>query len=246
MSGPDWYRWYPSKWLSGVLHLNNEQRGVYVQVINVILDLGECPSDPTYLGKLCNCRSHCAKRIVGELIAIGKLVETDGKLRQNRAESERIRSVISSETGRSMAEKRWKSKPQGNALGISESEREKEREKERKEESRDSESFLPRTTAAQHGCAAPQPNGAHVQKKRGSRLSPKWQPSDQDVAEASRIGLSPHEVRREADRFRDYWIAQPGQRGVKLDWAATWRNWCRRAENGDRPTTRKSTEWGLY
>lgn len=29
------------------------------------------------------------------------------------------------------------------------------------------------------------------------------------------------------DRFRDYWIAQPGQRGVKTNWFATWRNWVR-------------------
>lgn len=33
----------------------------------------------------------------------------------------------------------------------------------------------------------------------------------------------------EAAKFRDYWVAQPGQKGVKLDWPATWRNWCRRA-----------------
>lgn len=30
------------------------------------------------------------------------------------------------------------------------------------------------------------------------------------------------------DTFRDYWKAQPGQKGVKADWEATWRNWCRR------------------
>ena len=29
------------------------------------------------------------------------------------------------------------------------------------------------------------------------------------------------------DQFRDYWIAQAGQKGVKLDWFATWRNWVR-------------------
>lgn len=29
------------------------------------------------------------------------------------------------------------------------------------------------------------------------------------------------------DQFKDYWIAQPGQKGVKLDWDATWRNWVR-------------------
>lgn len=36
-------------------------------------------------------------------------------------------------------------------------------------------------------------------------------------------------ITAEADRFRDYWIAQPGTKGRKLDWAATWRNWCRNA-----------------
>jgi len=29
------------------------------------------------------------------------------------------------------------------------------------------------------------------------------------------------------DEFRDYWIAQPGQKGVKANWGATWRNWVR-------------------
>jgi hypothetical protein len=28
-------------------------------------------------------------------------------------------------------------------------------------------------------------------------------------------------------RFRDHWIAKPGKDGRKLDWFATWRNWCR-------------------
>jgi uncharacterized protein YdaU (DUF1376 family) len=27
--------------------------------------------------------------------------------------------------------------------------------------------------------------------------------------------------------FRDYWIAQPGSKGLKADWTATWRNWVR-------------------
>lgn len=36
-------------------------------------------------------------------------------------------------------------------------------------------------------------------------------------------------------RFRDYWIAQPGAKGRKLDWFATWRNWVRneKAVNGN-------------
>lgn len=35
------------------------------------------------------------------------------------------------------------------------------------------------------------------------------------------------EAERIAESFRDYWHAAPGQKGVKLDWSATWRNWIR-------------------
>jgi len=37
-------------------------------------------------------------------------------------------------------------------------------------------------------------------------------------AQAERPDL---DVRLVADQFKDYWIAQAGQKGVKLDWAAT-------------------------
>lgn len=67
---------------------------------------------------------------------------------------------------------------------------------------------------------------APAKAKRGSRL-----PDDfmADISEAVRLGLSEQDAHREADKFRDYWNSQPGQRGVKLDWLATWRNWCRSA-----------------
>lgn len=35
-------------------------------------------------------------------------------------------------------------------------------------------------------------------------------------------------VRKVADAFRDHWIAQPGAKGRRTDWEATWRNWVRR------------------
>jgi len=34
------------------------------------------------------------------------------------------------------------------------------------------------------------------------------------------------------DGFRDYWVSVPGQKGVKLDWTATWRNWIRNQKAG--------------
>lgn len=39
-----------------------------------------------------------------------------------------------------------------------------------------------------------------------------------------RPDLNPFEL---FDAFRDWWIAMPGSKGLKLDWTATWRNWVR-------------------
>lgn len=33
----------------------------------------------------------------------------------------------------------------------------------------------------------------------------------------------------EAEKFADYWTAKSGTDATKLDWVATWRNWCRNA-----------------
>jgi uncharacterized protein YdaU (DUF1376 family) len=43
------------------------------------------------------------------------------------------------------------------------------------------------------------------------------------------LGAAPALVHREFAKFTDYWRAQPGAKGRKLDWSGTWRNWMRRA-----------------
>lgn len=65
--------------------------------------------------------------------------------------------------------------------------------------------------------------------RRGLRLPPDWLPSQADVDEARLIGLTPIEIQAETSKFCDYWHARAGPGGVKLDWSATWRNWCRTA-----------------
>lgn len=59
---------------------------------------------------------------------------------------------------------------------------------------------------------------------------------------SERPDLSPESV---AAEFRDYWSAQPGQRGVKLDWEATWRNWVRRQRAGPKPNGQSKTMQAL-
>jgi uncharacterized protein YdaU (DUF1376 family) len=64
------------------------------------------------------------------------------------------------------------------------------------------------------------------ENKKGSRLSQDWflSKSMGEWATQERPDL---DVRQVAEQFKDYWIAQAGQKGVKLDWDATWRNWVR-------------------
>lgn len=66
-----------------------------------------------------------------------------------------------------------------------------------------------------------------AQAKRGTRLPADWKPSPALHVYATDQGLIGHTLERVIEDFRDYWTAQPGQKGVKLDWDATWRRWVR-------------------
>lgn len=69
--------------------------------------------------------------------------------------------------------------------------------------------------------------------KRGTRLSPDAEMSDEwrGFCKTERPDLDPQKV---FAKFVDYWAAKPGEKGTKLDWTATWRNWVRE-ERSQRP-----------
>lgn len=70
----------------------------------------------------------------------------------------------------------------------------------------------------------PKKGGAADKVARGTRLAEDWKLPDEWRQLAIGIGLRPHEVDREAGRMRDWSRSSP--KGIKLDWKATWRNWC--------------------
>lgn len=65
--------------------------------------------------------------------------------------------------------------------------------------------------------------------RRGHRLPDGWLPSDTDANRKLVAGKSATWVQGQLDKFGDYWRAISGQKGNKLDWDATWRNWVRNA-----------------
>ena len=69
-----------------------------------------------------------------------------------------------------------------------------------------------------------EPSGSS--KNKGCRL-----PIDfvADIGFAISAGLTLSQANTEAAKFRDYWNGVAGAKGVKRDWAGTWRNWVRSA-----------------
>ena len=74
-------------------------------------------------------------------------------------------------------------------------------------------------------------------RTRGARLPAGWRPEEITGDLAKRIALwppgdknNPSAIQRELAKFRDWAASAPGDKGVKSDWQATWRNWLRRAD----------------
>lgn len=85
---------------------------------------------------------------------------------------------------------------------------------------------------------------------RGSRLPSDWQPTADDAAAARAAGV---DLATTAAKFRDYWHAKTGANATKLDWAATWRNWCRseaerqqRRPQGSTAQGRRAAGWQRF
>jgi len=72
---------------------------------------------------------------------------------------------------------------------------------------------------------------------KGTRLKEDWVLPDEWRlwAQSKRPDI---DVDEEAEIFRDYWIAIPGQKGVKLNWYATFRNWIRRTNGTNRQVSK--------
>ena len=68
-----------------------------------------------------------------------------------------------------------------------------------------------------------------IESLRGSRLNiPQIVDEWINWAILERPELTAAKVHSIYEQFYDYWKAQPGSKGIKLDWFATWRNWVRR------------------
>lgn len=70
--------------------------------------------------------------------------------------------------------------------------------------------------------------------QRGTRIPEPFALDEHMRADAHAEGFDDQAIDRIAASFADYWRAQPGAKGRKTDWPATWRNWVRREADNRR------------
>lgn len=136
----------------------------------------------------------------GSVMSLPNFDRHNGKTAKNRAL-----------TAKRVASHKTKSNAEGNAASVSCA---LPREEKRREDTKKDQ----------------EPSGADAPNKKGSRLPSDWLPSDDLYQMAASRGIHGQALVDEIDKFRDYWLAQPGKKGVKLDWSATFRNWIRNAK----------------
>ena len=84
------------------------------------------------------------------------------------------------------------------------------------------------------------PRAQPKKQNKGHRLPDDWILPRAAGEWALSEGLTREQVLREAERFKDYWHSKPGREALKTDWAATWRNWIRRAADGVAATGKRN------
>lgn len=205
------FPFYPSDWLGGVAGMKPAEVGIYINIVAMIYDAGgPIKLDEARLARRMCCPLVTFRSILSALIEDEKLTFKDGFISNMRAEIELEKLGQKRLSASASAASRWQEKP-NKTTGAS-----------------------MRTHSKRN--ANQSQNQNHIKKedtnvsskeKRGTRLLQDWIPDQNQTNEAAGMGLTMQEIDNEAAKFRDYWIAKSGQSATKVDWSATWRNWCR-------------------
>lgn len=80
---------------------------------------------------------------------------------------------------------------------------------------------------------------------KGTRFDEKVTTEEWEIFARDNLGWDKERTQATFNEFNDYWIGVAGAKGVKLDWLATWRNWCRRANEKPYRNNSQIRERGL-
>jgi len=87
------------------------------------------------------------------------------------------------------------------------------------------------------------PKPAKQETTRGTRIGADFEvPLDWINWAIKERGWQASDAKQEALSFVDYWAGLSGSNGVKSDWQATWRNWCRRSSRAGQAKIESTTD----
>lgn len=216
MSDP-YVNFYTSDFLGGTSGMTAATKGVYITLLCQMYE-SEAPltQDWEILARRAGCTKSAFKKAVEVLVDDGKLTVSEAGIWSSKCDKHIALRRERQNSASAAAKKRWekiKQKQCGGDKGALPAQCQPEPEPYiEKEDTNVSSKKRGRSSA------------------RGTRLSENWVLpklwGDWAVADQ---GLTEDSVRLEAEKFRDYWHSVAGQKGVKRDWQATWRNWARKA-----------------
>lgn len=72
-----WYKRSPDSWRSGTYGMSFELRGIYSECLDAMWDLqGQLPKDVEKLAVMLRCNPRSVRKLIPQLVALGKLIET--------------------------------------------------------------------------------------------------------------------------------------------------------------------------
>lgn len=241
MTRTPWHKHYHTDALSGMASLPVDLRGVYYTLLDLMYDRGEdlAESDQMMAARMC-CSVRKWKSYRTALIQMGKIeLTSEGKITNKRFQTELKKSRKLAENGakggRARAENQKNDKE--NSADAQKGFKQTPKPQNQKPDKKDKTKVLSKKDSENSPVEKPKPKKRRTAAANGSRLPPDWQPTDKDLAFATKHELTPQEIEDEADRFRDHWTNVPGPKGRKLNWEAAWRTWITRPEYG--PVARK-------
>lgn len=220
----DWYPWHYKKFREKTLHLTAEQDGIYRRLIDYYMEIRKpLPCDDVSLARIAGVDVSCFKQASSILKAF--FTEEEGTLKHKMCdemldEQDRV-SRFRTERARKGAEARH-----------------------RKTTENKESSALSKQEAMLNSATITETVNSNIEKEdtkvsskkqksssRGTRMTEDWFLSQELGEWAMQQGFTGVEVERQAEKFKDWWIAVAGAKGVKKDWDATWRTWIRNAQD---------------
>lgn len=198
---------YVADYLADTMHLTAAEHGGYLMLILHYWKSGPIPDDDSRLATISRM-GDAWSNASSTLRAFFK--QQDGMLVHSRIDREKSDALDNKSRNKARAvtaaNKRWGNDASSNATSMPQ--------------------------AMLDECPSPSPSPSLKTKPNSkasataTRLPEDWIPSDLEIEflKSERPELNLNFV---ADRYRDYWISQPGNKGKKVDWLATWRNWVR-------------------